>query len=38
MIALSAIGLAVVLQASQLLFVLIKVAGALYLFYLAIQL
>ncbi len=38
MIALAAMGLAVVLHASQLLFMGIKVAGALYLFYLAVQL
>lgn len=38
MIAISATGLAVVLQASQTLFLAVKVAGALYLFYLAVQL
>ena len=38
MIAMAAIGLAVVLQTSELLFLVIKVGGALYLFYLAIQL
>lgn len=38
MIAISATGLAVVLQASQTLFLVIKLAGALYLFYLAVQL
>lgn len=38
MIAISATGLAVVLQASEALFLVIKIAGALYLFYLAVQL
>lgn len=38
MIAISAAGLAVVLQASEMLFLVVKVAGALYLFYLAFQL
>lgn len=38
MIAISATGLVVVLQASETLFFIIKVAGALYLFYLAVQL
>ncbi len=38
MIAISATGLAVVLQASETLFLAIKIAGALYLFYLAVQL
>nr|WP_086937877.1 LysE family translocator [Thaumasiovibrio occultus] len=38
MIALTASGLAVILYASQTLFMLIKVAGALYLFWLAFQL
>lgn len=38
MITLAAMGLAVVLHASELLFMGIKVAGALYLFYLAVQL
>lgn len=38
MIAISATGLAVVLQASEALFLVVKVAGAFYLFYLAVQL
>lgn len=38
MIAIAATGLAVVLQASEALFLIIKVIGALYLFYLAMQL
>lgn len=38
MIAIAAAGLAVALQASELLFMAVKVAGALYLFWLAIQL
>lgn len=38
MIALAAMGLAVVLHASERLFLMVKVAGALYLFYLAVQL
>ena len=38
MIAIAATGLAVVLQASEALFLAIKVAGAFYLFYLALQL
>lgn len=38
MIALAAMGLAVVLHASEQLFLIVKVVGALYLFYLAVQL
>ena len=38
MIALAASGLAIVLQASELAFYVIKIGGALYLFYLAVQL
>lgn len=38
MITISATGLAVVLQASEMLFLVIKIVGALYLFYLAVQL
>lgn len=38
MITISATGLAVLLQASEILFLSIKIAGAIYLFYLALQL
>jgi len=38
MIALASAGLAVVLQTSELLFYAIKIVGAAYLFYLALQL